>query len=200
MANNKEPIAKKCRSLDISPAVMGYGNKKSTRNPGGNKRKKVSEYGTQLKEKQKVKFVYGVLEKQFHRYYLKAANMKGITGENLLKLLELRLDNVIYRLGFAMSRAEARQLVTHGHFTVNGQRVDIPSFLVKVGDVIEVREKSRASVKFKRLLGEDAIQVNVPKWLDHAKNTLQGKVVAMPARDDIDFPVEEHLIVELYSK
>ena len=200
MANNKEPIAKKCRSLDISPAVMGYGNKKSTRNPGGNKRKKVSEYGTQLKEKQKVKFVYGVLEKQFHRYYLKAANMKGITGENLLKLLELRLDNVIYRLGFAMTRREARQLVTHGHFTVNGQRVDIPSFLVKVGDVIEVREKSRSSVKFKRLLGEDAIQVNVPKWLDHAKNTLQGKVVAMPARDDIDFPVEEHLIVELYSK
>ena len=200
MANNKEPIAKKCRSLDISPAVMGYGNKKSTRNPGGNKRKKVSEYGTQLKEKQKVKFVYGVLEKQFHRYYLKAANMKGITGENLLQLLELRLDNVIYRLGFAATRREARQLVTHGHFTVNGQRVDIPSFLVKVGDVIEVREKSRSSVKFKRLLGEDAIQVNVPKWLDHAKNTLQGKVVAMPARDDIDFPVEEHLIVELYSK
>ena len=105
-----------------------------------------------------------------------------------------------YRLGFAMTRREARQLVTHGHFTVNGQRVDIPSFLVKVGDVIEVREKSRSSVKFKRLLGEDAIQVNVPKWLDHAKNTLQGKVVAMPARDDIDFPVEEHLIVELYSK
>ena len=114
MANNKEPIAKKCRSLDISPAVMGYGNKKSTRNPGGNKRKKVSEYGTQLKEKQKVKFVYGVLEKQFHRYYLKAANMKGITGENLLKLLELRLDNVIYRLGIAKTRRMARQIIVHG--------------------------------------------------------------------------------------
>ena len=115
MANNKEPIAKKCRSLDISPAVMGYGNKKSTRNPGGNKRKKVSEYGTQLKEKQKVKFVYGVLEKQFHRYYLKAANMKGITGENLLQLLELRLDNVIYRLGLAKTRRMARQIIVHGH-------------------------------------------------------------------------------------
>ena len=126
--------------------------------------------------------------------------MPGKTGDELLSLIERRLDNVVYRLGFAMTRREARQLVTHGHFTVNGQRVDIPSFLVKVGDVIEVREKSRSSVKFKRLLGEDAIQVNVPKWLDHAKNTLQGKVVAMPARDDIDFPVEEHLIVELYSK
>ena len=114
--------------------------------------------------------------------------------------LERRLDNVVFRMGFANTRREARQLVTHGHFTVNGQRVDIPSYLVKTGDVIEVREKSRASVKFKRLLGEDAIQVNVPKWLDHAKNTLQGKVVALPVRDDIDFPVEEHLIVELYSK
>ena len=122
MANNKEPIAKKCRSLDISPAVMGYGNKKSNRNPGGNKRKKVSEYGTQLKEKQKVKFVYGVLEKQFHRYYVKAANMKGITGENLLKLLELRLDNVIYRLGLAKTRRMARQIVVHGHILVNGKK------------------------------------------------------------------------------
>ena len=133
MANNKEPIAKKCRSLDISPAVMGYGNKKSTRNPGGNKRKKVSEYGTQLKEKQKVKFVYGVLEKQFHRYYLKAANMKGITGENLLQLLELRLDNVIYRLGLAKTRRMARQIIVHGHILVNGKKVDIPSYSVKVG-------------------------------------------------------------------
>ena len=133
-------------------------------------------------------------------YYEKASRMQGKTGENLLTLIERRLDNVVYRLGFAMTRREARQLVTHGHFTVNGQRVDIPSYLVKVGDVIEVREKSRSSVKFKRLLGEDAIQVNVPKWLDHAKNTLQGKVVALPVRDDIDFPVEEHLIVELYSK
>ena len=168
--------------------------KTTNRNPKGQMRKKQSEYALQLTEKQKVKFVYGIMEKQFHMYYEKASRMPGKTGENLLTLVERRLDNVVYRLG------EARQLTTHGHFTVNGQRVDIPSFLVKVGDVIEVREKSRSSVKFKRLLGEDAIQVNVPKWLDHAKNTLQGKVVAMPARDDIDFPVEEHLIVELYSK
>ena len=200
MAKNMQPIAKRCKALGISPTVMGYSKKETKRNPGGQMRKKKSEYAIQLNEKQKVKFVYGILEKQFHMYYEKASRMPGKTGENLLTLVERRLDNVVYRLGFAMTRREARQLVTHGHFTVNGQRVDIPSFLVKVGDVIEVREKSRSSVKFKRLLGEDAIQVNVPKWLDHAKNTLQGKVVAMPARDDIDFPVEEHLIVELYSK
>ena len=154
----------------------------------------------QLTEKQKVKFVYGMLEKQFRAYYEKATRMQGKAGENLLSLCERRLDNVVYRLGFAMTRREARQLTTHGHFTVNGQRVDIPSYQIKVGDVIAVREKSRGSVKFKRLLGEDAVQVNVPKWLEHAKNTLEGKVVALPARDDIDFPVEEHLIVELYSK
>ena len=200
MAKNMQPIAKRCKALGISPTVMGYSKKETKRNPGGQMRKKKSEYAIQLNEKQKVKFVYGILEKQFRAYYEKASTMPGKTGENLLSLVERRLDNVVYRLGFAMTRREARQLVTHGHFTVNGQRVDIPSFLVKVGDVIEVREKSRSSVKFKRLLGEDAIQVNVPKWLDHAKNTLQGKVVAMPARDDIDFPVEEHLIVELYSK
>ena len=199
MANNKEPIAKKCRSLDISPAVMGYGNKKSTRNPGGNKRKKVSEYGTQLKEKQKVKFVYGVLEKQFHRYYLKAANMKGITGENLLQLLELRLDNVIYRLGFAATRREARQLVNHGHYTVNGKRVNIPSYLVKTGDVIAVCEKSCSNNRFKKMKEDDAF-VAAPKWLERDKNTLSGKVIALPARDDIDFEIAENLIVELYSK
>ena len=200
MAKNMQPIAKRCHALGISPTVMGYSKKTTNRNPGGQMRKKKGEYALQLAEKQKVKFVYGILERQFRSYYEKATRMPGKAGENLLILVERRLDNVVYRLGFAMTRREARQLVTHGHFTVNGQRVDIPSFLVKVGDVIEVREKSRSSVKFKRLLGEDAIQVNVPKWLDHAKNTLQGKVVAMPARDDIDFPVEEHLIVELYSK
>ena len=200
MAKNMQPIAKRCRALGISPAVMGYSKKTSNRNPGGKMRRKKSEYSMQLTEKQKVKFIYGIMEKQFHMYYEKATRMPGKTGENLLTLIERRLDNVVYRLGFAMTRREARQLVTHGHFTVNGQRVDIPSYLVKPGDVIEVREKSRASVKFKRLLGEDAPVVNVPKWLDHAKNTLQGKVVALPVRDDIDFPVEEHLIVELYSK
>ena len=200
MAKNMQPVAKRCKALGISPTVMGYSKKETKRNPGGQMRKKKSEYAIQLNEKQKVKFVYGILEKQFHAYYEKASAMPGKTGENLLSLVERRLDNVVYRLGFAMTRREARQLTTHGHFTVNGQRVDVPSFLVKEGDVIEVREKSRASVKFKRLLGEDAIQVNVPKWLDRDKNTLQGKVVAMPQRDDIDFPVEEHLIVELYSK
>ena len=199
MANNKEPIAKKCRSLDISPAVMGYGNKKSTRNPGGNKRKKVSEYGTQLKEKQKVKFVYGVLEKQFHRYYLKAANTKGITGENLLKLLELRLDNVIYRLGIAATRREARQLVNHGHYTVNGKRVNIPSYTVNVGDVIAVCENSCSATRFKKMKEDDAF-IAAPKWLERDKNTLSGKVIALPARDDIDFEIAENLIVELYSK
>ena len=199
MAKNTQPILKRCRTLGVSPAAMGY-SKSSNKNPGGQRRTKKSEYGLQLQEKQKVRFVYGILEKQFRMYYEKAERMGGNTGSNLLQLIERRLDNVVYRLGFAATRREARQLVNHGHFTVNGKRVDIPSYLVKVGDVIEVREKSRSSVKFKRLLGEDAIQVNVPKWLDHAKNTLQGKVVALPVRDDIDFPVEEHLIVELYSK
>ena len=232
MANNKEPIAKKCRSLDISPAVMGYGNKKSTRNPGGNKRKKVSEYGTQLKEKQKVKFVYGVLEKQFHRYYLKAANMKGITGENLLQLLELRLDNVIYRLGLAKTRRMARQIIVHGHILVNGKKVDIPSYSVKVGDVITLRERSREQAAFKAL--REGTKVNIPsfvvevgqvisvreksrdmehfkalregtgvvtpKWLTFDAQNLTGTVAAMPAREDIDCPIEEHLIVELYSR
>ena len=200
MARNMQPIAKRCKALNLSPAAMGYAKKGTNRNPGGTMRKKKSEYAMQLTEKQKVKFVYGIMEKQFRMYYEKATAQQGKTGENLLVMIERRLDNVAYRLGFAMTRREARQLVTHGHFTVNGQRVDIPSLLVKTGDVIEVREKSRSSVKFKRLVGEDAVAVNVPKWLDHAKNTLQGTVIGMPQRDDIDFPVEEHLIVELYSK
>ena len=200
MAKNMQPIAKRCKALGISPAVMGYSKKETKRNPGGQMRKKKSEYAIQLNEKQKVKFVYGILEKQFRSYYEKASAMPGKTGENLLSLVERRLDNVVYRLGFAKTRREARQLATHGHFTVNGQRVDIPSYQIKVGDVIAVREKSRASVKFKRLLGEDAVQVTVPKWLERANNTLEGKVVALPVREDVDFPVEEHLIVELYSK
>ena len=200
MARNMQPIAKRCKALNLSPAAMGYAKKTTNRNQAGNMRKKKSEYALQLTEKQKVKFVYGMQEKQFRAYYEKASRMQGKTGENLLVLCERRLDNVVYRLGFAKTRREARQLATHGHFTVNGQRVDIPSFLVKTGDVIEVREKSRASVKFKGLLGEDAPIVNLPKWLTRDKNTLQGTVAAMPVRDDIDFPVEEHLIVELYSK
>lgn len=166
----------------------------------GRARKKVSEYAVQLREKQKTRRAYGVLERQFHGYFEKAEMQKGVTGTNLLVILERRLDNVVYRLGFAMTRREARQLVGHGHFTVNGQRVDIPSYLVKAGDVIEVKESSRSSVKFKRLTGEDAPTVLVPKWLERDKNALKGTVVQMPAREDIDLPVEEHLIVELYSK
>ncbi len=200
MAKNMQPIAKRCRALGISPAAMGYNKKESNRNPGGQMRKKKSEYALQLAEKQKVKFVYGIMEKQFHAYYEKAAKMPGKTGENLLTLVERRLDNVVYRLGFAMTRREARQLVNHGHFTVNGKRVNIPSYLIHVGDVVEVAEKSRSSVKFTRLTGEDAVVVLVPQWLEREKNTLKGTVAKMPAREDIDLPIEEHLIVELYSK
>ena len=200
MAKNTQPIAKRCKALGISPTVMGYSKKETNRNPGGQMRKKKSEYAMQLAEKQKVKFVYGILEKQFRSYYEKASRMPGKTGENLLVLVERRLDNVVYRLGFAMTRREARQLVNHGHFTVNGKKVNIPSFLVKPGDVVEVAEKSRASVKFKRLTGEDAIMVTLPQWLEREKNTLKGTVTKMPERGDIDLPIEEHLIVELYSK
>ena len=200
MAKNMQPIAKRCKALGISPAAMGYDKKTTNRKPKANVRRKQSEYATQLQEKQKVKFVYGILEKQFHSYYEKAIRMPGETGENLLILVERRLDNVVYRLGFAMTRREARQLVNHGHFTVNGKKVNIPSYLVKVGDVIEVRESSRQSVKFKRFVGEDAIIVNVPQWLSKEKNSLTGTVSKLPAREDIDLPIEEHLIVELYSK
>ncbi len=200
MAKNMQPIAKRCKALGISPAAMGYDKKTTNRKPKANVRRKQSEYATQLQEKQKVKFVYGILEKQFHSYYEKAMRMPGETGENLLVLVERRLDNVVYRLGFAMTRREARQLVNHGHFTVNGKKVNIPSYLVKVGDVIEVKEQSRQSVKFKRFVGEDAIIVNVPQWLEKERNTLKGTVTKLPAREDIDLPIEEHLIVELYSK
>ena len=182
MAKNMQPIAKRCKALGISPAVMGYSKKETKRNPGGQMRKKKSEYAIQLNEKQKVKFVYGILEKQFRMYYEKATGMPGKTGENLLQLVERRLDNVVY------------------HFTVNGQKVNIPSYLVRVGDVIEVKEASRSAACFKRLTAEDAPMVTVPTWLEREKNILKGTVVRMPARDDIDMPIEEHLIVELYSK
>ena len=198
MARNMQPVLKRCRTLGISPAVMGY-SKNSNRNPGAQKRTKKSEYAMQLNEKQKVKFVYGILEKQFRMYYEKAAKMPGKTGDNLMSLVERRLDNVVFRLGLASTRREARQLVTHGHFTVNGKRVDIPSYLVKVGDVIAVSEKSSGTTRFKTVKEEDTF-VTAPKWLDRDKNALQGKVIALPARDDIDFEVEDHLIVELYSK
>jgi len=198
-----QPIVKRCKALGVSPAAMGYTGKTKAdtiRNPKGQMRRKQSEYATQLNEKQKVKFVYGILEKQFRAYYDKAAKSSGQTGEVLLTTIERRLDNVVYRLGFAMTRREARQAVNHGHFTVNGKRVNIPSYLVKVGDVIEVGERSRSSVMFKRLLGEDAPIITPPQWLEREKNTLKGVVTKMPVRDDIDFPIEEHLIVELYSK
>ena len=199
MAKNTQPIAKRCKALGISPTVMGYSKKETNRNPGGQMRKKKSEYATQLTEKQKVKFVYGILEKQFRSYYEKASRMPGKTGENLLVLVERRLDNVVYRLGFAMTRREARQLVNHGHFTVNGKRVNIPSFLVKVGDLVAVCEASVSKPRFKKMKEDDAF-VAAPKWLDRDKNTLQGKVVAIPTKEDIDFEIAEHLIVELYSK
>ena len=203
MAKNMQPIVKRCKALGVSPAAMGYTGKtksETIRNPKGQMRRKQSEYAMQLNEKQKVKFVYGILEKQFHMYYEKAAKAPGFTGENLLTTIERRLDNVVYRLGFAMTRREARQAVTHGHFTVNGKKVNIPSYLVSVGDVIEVKESSRSSAMFKRLVGEDAPIFTTPQWLDREKDTLKGVVTKMPVREDIDFPVEEHLIVELYSK
>ena len=200
MAKNMQPVAKRCKALGISPAAMGYAKKTTERGAGNQMRKKKSEYALQLQEKQKVKFVYGIMEKQFRSYYEKAARMPGKTGEELLTLIERRLDNVVYRLGFAMTRRQARQLVSHAHFTVNGRKVNIPSYLVKAGDVIEVSDASRSSAIFKRLTGEDAPMVLVPKWLEKEKNALKGTVTQMPARDDIDMPIEEHLIVELYSK
>ena len=197
MAKNTQPVLKRCKTLGLSPAVLGYS--KSTKRQPKQTRRKQSEYGMQLAEKQKVKFIYGVLEKQFRAYYEKADRKQGITGEILLQELERRLDNVVFRMGFANTRREARQLVTHGHFTVNGRRVNIPSFQVKPGDVIAVREKSRSSAKFKTLLEENG-KKQCPKWIDKAKDSFEGKIVAMPARDDIDYDVAEHLIVELYSK
>ena len=197
MAKNTQPVLKRCKTLGLSPAVLGYS--KSTKRQPKQTRRKQSEYGMQLNEKQKVKFIYGVLEKQFHHYYEKAERKQGITGEILLQELERRLDNVVFRMGFGNTRREARQLVNHGHFTVNGQKVDIASYRVKPGDVIAVREKSRSSAKFKALV-EELGATATPKWLEKEKDSFEGKVIAMPQRDDIDYEVAEHLIVELYSK
>ncbi len=165
----------------------------------GQQKKKMSEYGIQLREKQKVRRFYGVLEGQFRKYFEIASSKKGITGENLLQTLELRLDSAVYRLGLATSRPEARQLVKHAHFTVNGQKVDIPSYLLKVGDVIAVKDKSKSSPKIKSVTEITGSKV-IPKWLEFDAENLTGKVVALPAREDIDLPIREHLIVELYSK
>ena len=176
-----QPIAKRCKALGISPAVMGYAKKTTNRNPGSQMRKKKSEYSLQLAEKQKVKFIYGILEKQFRGYYESAAAAPGKTGDNLLITVERRLDNVVYRMGFAMTRRQARQLVSHAHFTVNGKKVNIPSYLVKAGDVIEVAESSRSSEVFKRLMGQDAPVFLVPTWMERDKNSLKGTVVRLPA-------------------
>lgn len=197
MAINRDPVLKKCRSLGIEPAFLGY-SKTSKKKPNTSRRK-VSEYSLQLKEKQKAKFIYGVLEKQFRKYFEIASNKKGVTGENLLQILESRLDNIIFRLGYATTRPQARQLVSHGLFTVNGQKVDIPSYLVKPGDVIAVKENKK-DYKVLKDLAEDNKSRVVPKWLEKDIDNLSGKVNALPTREEIDVPVEEHLIVELYSK
>ena len=198
MAKNTQPILKKCKAMGLSPAVLGY-SKETTRNPKAQTRRKQSEYGRQLAEKQKVKFIYGVLEKQFLRYYKKAERAKGITGEVMLQELERRLDNVVFRLGFASTRREARQLVNHGHFTVNGRRCNIPSAQVSVGDVIAVCQKSQASPKFKTLIEEYGKKA-VPQWMERVADSFEGKIVALPVREDIDYEVSENLIVELYSR
>ena len=197
MARNLQPIVKRCKTLGIEPSVMGY-DKSTNRNPKQS-RKKQSEYGIQLNEKQKVKFIYGVLEKQFRKYYVMASKQPGITGQNLLCILESRLDNVVFRLGLANTRKEARQIVNHGHILVNGSRVDIPSYLVKPGDVVAVREKSKSSARMKEIVEANEKRI-IPKWLSMDKNKLEGRVLQLSDREDIDYDVEEHLIVELYSK
>ncbi len=197
MALNKQPVLKRCKSLGISPSTMGI-TKETNRNPKQG-RKKQSEYGLQLNEKQKVKFIYGVLEKQFYGYYEKAARMNGMTGECLMQLLERRLDNTVYRLGFAKTRREARQLVNHGHFTVNGKKVDIPSYLISVGDVVAIKEKSQASEKFKALIEANHAMV-LPSWLKKENGACEGSVINLPQRSDIDFELHENLIVEFYSR
>ena len=197
MAKNMQPILKRCKTLGLSPAVLGY-SKETKRNPKQSRRKQ-SEYGMQLNEKQKVKFIYGVLEKPMRKYYEKASKSGGKTGEVMLQELERRLDNVVFRLGFANTRREARQLVNHGHFTVNGKRVNIPSYQVKMNDAVAICEKSRSSAKFKELLEQNG-KKPMPKWIDKATESFEGRIVAMPARDDIDYDVAEHMIVEFYSK
>ena len=202
MAKNTQPIVKRAKALGVTPASLGYTGKSKVdtiRNPKAQVRKKQSEYGMQLNEKQKVKFIYGVLEKQFRLYYERAEKMPGITGENLLAILEQRLDNVVFRLGFGMTRREARQLVNHGHVTVNGRKVNIPSFQVKPSMVISLTEKGKSMQKIKDNIEDNAFRA-APKWIEYDKNNLTAKIVAVPAREDIDMPIEERLIVELYSK
>lgn len=197
MAVNRTPVLKRCRQLGIDPIVLGYTGKESIRQP--KRRRKESEYGMQLREKQKAKFIYGVLEKQFRGYFKRAKAMPGVTGENLMTILESRLDNVVFRLGFARTRKEARQAVTHGHITVNGKRVDIPSFRVRPGDLVAVAPKAKELLVVKAALVSNE-RVQVPAWLELDIEKLQGSVLSLPARDQIDLEIREQLIVELYSK
>ena len=197
MAVNRVPVLKRCRSLGLDPIYLGIDKKSKRESKRANK--KMSEYGLQLREKQKAKFIYGVLEKPFKNYYAKAKKMNGMTGPNLMIILECRLDNVLFRLGFARTRKEARQIVDHKHVTVNGKQVNIPSYLVKAGDVIEIREKSKDSQRYKDILEVTGGRL-VPEWLDVDAENLKGTVKELPAREVIDVPVNEMLIVELYSK
>lgn len=198
MAINRTPVLKRCRQLGIDPVVLGYSSKKeSIRQP--KRRRKESEYAMQLREKQKAKFIYGVLEKQFRGYFKRAKSMEGQTGENLMTILETRLDNVVFRLGFARTRKEARQMVTHGHICVNGRRVDIPSFRVRPGELVSVAPKAKELLVVKSALVSNG-RVQVPAWLEIDIEKLQGSVLSLPTRDQIDLDINEQLIVELYSK
>ena len=197
MAINRTPVLKRCRSLDLDPTFLGY-DKKSNRT-SARAGKKMSEYGLQLREKQKAKFIYGVLEKPFRNYYEKADRMKGMTGENLMVMLESRLDNVVFRMGFARTRKESRQVVDHKHVLVNGKCVNIPSYLVKAGDVIELAEKAKGLNRYKAILEVTGGRL-VPEWIDVDQEAFKGTVKNLPSREMIDVPVNEMLIVELYSK
>lgn len=197
MAVNRVPVLKRCRSLGLEPSYLGYDKKSKRQNARAGK--KVSEYGLQLREKQKAKFIYGVLEKPFRNYYKKADRMKGMTGENLMSMLECRLDNVVFRMGFARTRREARQVVGHKHILVNGKPVNIPSYLIKAGDTVEISEKAKSLQRYK-----DIVEVTggrlVPEWMDVDMENLKGNIKNIPTREMIDVPVDEMLIVELYSK
>ena len=197
MAVDRVPVLKRCRSLGMDPIYLGIDKKSNRELKRANR--KISEYGLQLREKQKAKFIYGVLEKPFRNYYAKASKMNGMVGTNLMILLETRLDNVVFRLGLARTRKEARQIVDHKHVLINGKRVGIPSYLVKAGDVIEIREKSKSSQRYKDILEVTGGRM-VPAWLEADQENLRGTVKELPTRDEIDVPVDEMLIVELYSK
>ena len=199
MAINRQPVARRCKKYDLSPSVLGYAKKDTNRNQQGKRRRKASEYSLQLNEKQKFKFIYGILEKQSRRIYEEADRMPGVTGENMVMLLETRLDNVVYRLGLAQTRKMARQLVSHAHFLVNGKKVNIPSYRVKVGDVISVREKSKEIAIFKAVKEEGPYQ-QIPKWVELNQEGLTGKVLALPTSEDLDYDLQYNLIVEFYSK